>query len=148
MPDNLDAEQRRRTMQSIGSKNTRSELRTRRYLHARGFRFRLHDKSLPGKPDIVLKRYKTVIFVNGCFWHQHGCSRSAVPKTNRTYWVPKLRANVMRHETQIIQLRESGWTVIVVWECDTISNDKLRMRLRPLIRRRNTSRSNLDQVAS
>ena len=98
MPDNLTPEQRRRTMQSIQSKNTKSELRTRSFLHALGFRFRLHDKSLPGKPDIVLKKHRTAIFVHGCFWHQHGCARSVFPKTNQIYWIPKLEANVARHK--------------------------------------------------
>ena len=115
MPDNLTAEQRRRTMQSIQSKNTKSELRTRSFLHAMGFRFRLHDHSLPGKPDIVLKKHRTAVFVHGCFWHQHGCARSVVPKTNQTYWIPKLQANVAR--TRFKQLNSSpqdGMPVVLV----------------------------------
>jgi DNA mismatch endonuclease (patch repair protein) len=140
MPDNLTAAQRRRTMQSIQSKNTRSELTTRRFLHALGFRFRLHDRSLPGKPDIVLKKHRTAVFVHGCFWHQHGCARCAVPKTNQTYWIPKLQANVARHKTQTAKLRAAGWTVIVVWECKT-SEIELRKRFRSLVQTRSAAKS-------
>ena len=140
MSDNLTAEQRRRTMRSIQSKNTKSELRTRSFLHALGFRFRLHDQSLPGKPDIVLKKHRTAVFVNGCFWHQHGCARCSVPKTNRTYWIPKLQANVARHRIQMAELKAAGWYVIVIWECEA-SELFLRERFRSLVRRRRGAKS-------
>jgi DNA mismatch endonuclease (patch repair protein) len=140
MPDNLTKEQRRRTMQLIQSKNTTAELRTRSFLHALGFRFRLHDQSLPGKPDIVLRKHRTVIFVHGCFWHQHGCARCVVPKTNQTYWIPKLQANVARDKVRLAELRAAGWNVAVVWECE-ISEIDLRKRFRSLVRRRAGPRS-------
>src|SRR5258708_22235222 len=140
MPDNLTAEQRRRTMQSIQSKNTKSELTTRSFLHALGFRFRLHDQSLPGKPDIVLKKHRTAVFVHGCFWHQHGCARCALPKTNKTYWIPKLQANVARHKLQMAELRAAGWDVLVIWECETSDLD-LRKHFRSLVRKRLATKS-------
>ena len=134
MVDNLSPEQRRRTMQSIRSRNTQPELKVRQFLHRLGFRFRLHDSNLPGKPDIILPRYKTAIFVHGCFWHTHGCSRSVIPKTRRSYWVPKLAANVARDRIHTTELAHAGWRTITVWECESTPL-KLRRRLRPLLRR-------------
>lgn len=116
--DHLSAEQRSRLMASIKAKDTKPERVVRSVLHAMGFRFRLHRKDLPGKPDIVLPRYSTVIFVNGCFWHHHeGCKDGRFPQTNKLYWKKKLLANVERDKRAAEELKGMGWHVITVWEC-------------------------------
>ena len=106
-------------MQSIRSKNTSIERAVRTYLHAQGFRFRLHRKDLPGKPDIVLPKYKSVVFVHGCFWHQHaGCKDGRLPRINTDYWQPKLAKTVERDQRHQESLRNLGWRVFVVWDCE------------------------------
>lgn len=105
-------------MSRIRGADTGIELRLRRALHALGFRYRLHASELPGRPDIVLPRHRTVIFVNGCFWHSHGCHLSAKPKTRRRFWEQKLGATVERDQRNHKVLQDQGWDVIVVWECD------------------------------
>ncbi len=106
-------------MSRIRGKDTKPEMAVRRYLHARGFRYRLHVKDLPGKPDIVLPRYRTVIFVHGCFWHQHpGCGHAVMPKSNAAFWAAKLRANTERDIRHRARLEELGWRVITIWECE------------------------------
>ena len=126
MADNHSKEIRSMNMSHIRSKNTKPEELVRKYLFAQGFRYRKNVKVLPGCPDIVLPKYKTVIFVNGCFWHKHDCPRFVWPSSNQEYWRPKITANVERDEKNHSMLRESGWNVIVVWECElkkaTISN--------------------------
>lgn len=105
-------------MSRIKGKNTKPEMLVRKFLHANGFRYRLHVKGLPGKPDIVLPKYKTVIFVHGCFWHQHKkCRLGKIPKNNKVYWVPKLEGNVVRHKRTERNLKSLGWKSIVIWEC-------------------------------
>jgi DNA mismatch endonuclease (patch repair protein) len=107
-------------MAAIRSVNTRPELIVRKALHARGFRFRLHRRDLPGKPDIVLPKFRTAIFVHGCFWHQHpGCKLASWPKSRPEYWVPKLGRNVERDTVAAGALEVLGWRSIVIWECDT-----------------------------
>lgn len=108
---------RSQNMSAIGGKNTQPEILVRKLLHRKGFRFRLHRKDLPGTPDIVLPRYKTVIFVNGCFWHGHRCHLFKWPKTNQGFWKEKILKNISRDECSVNELRESGWRIIVVWEC-------------------------------
>ncbi len=116
--DTISTEKRSRNMSKIRSKDTFPEKIVRSYLFSQGFRFRLHRNDLPGKPDIVLPKYRTVIFVNGCFWHQHfGCSRARIPKTNPDYWIPKLEKNKTRFYAQLRELKSLGWFIIVVWEC-------------------------------
>lgn len=117
MADITDAGTRSRMMRAIKGKNTLPELSVRHTLHAKGFRFRLHDKSLVGKPDLVLPKWKAVVFVHGCFWHQHGCSNSKIPATRREFWSEKLQSNVRRDEQHLKQLLGEGWRVAVVWEC-------------------------------
>jgi DNA mismatch endonuclease (patch repair protein) len=118
LTDIVDAKTRSRMMAGIGSKDTKPELALRRALHARGFRYHLHDKRLPGRPDIVLPKYRSVIFVHGCFWHRHAdCRYSATPKTRPEFWAEKFRGNVERHARNKRALEESGWCVIIVWEC-------------------------------
>lgn len=121
-------------MSRIRSTNTRPELAVRKALHARGFRFRLHRRDLPGKPDIVLPRYRAAVFVHGCFWHQHpGCRLASWPKSRIEYWGPKLGRNVERDILAVRQLRELGWRAIIVWECDTRSPERLTARIEKLV---------------
>ena len=105
-------------MSHIRSKNSKPEEIVRKYLFSQGFRYRKNDKRLPGKPDIVLPKYKTVIFVNGCFQHKHDCKRFVWPTSNEDYWRPKILGNVARDQRNYEQLREMGWKVLVVWECE------------------------------
>lgn len=118
MVDKLSPEQRKKCMQANKSENTKPELIVRKYLFARGFHYRLHCKNLPGKPDLVLRKYSTVIFINGCFWHGHdGCQYYRLPVTNSEFWLKKIennRARDLRDRERLIKL---GWGVMVVWEC-------------------------------
>lgn len=109
---------RSRNMAAIRGKDTKPEMLVRSWVHRRGFRFRLHAKGMPGSPDLVLARHRTVVFVHGCFWHSHGCSNSVVPQTRREFWVEKLGRNVARDAKNFRELTELGWRVFVVWECD------------------------------
>jgi len=117
MADNHTQEVRSRNMSHIRSTNSKPEEKVRKYLFSKGFRYRKNDKRYPGKPDIVLPKYKTVIFVNGCFWHKHDCPRFIWPSSNEEYWRPKISRNVERDTLVQSQLRELGWNVLVVWEC-------------------------------
>jgi len=106
-------------MSRIKAKNTKPEMLVRKFLHANGFRYRLHVKDLPGKPDIVLPKYKTVIFVHGCFWHGHeGCKYYVVPKTKTEWWLNKINGNIVNDKKAITILKKMGWKVINVWECE------------------------------
>jgi DNA mismatch endonuclease (patch repair protein) len=106
-------------MSRIRGKNTKPELIVRQYLHGHGLRYRLHVKGLPGKPDIVFPGKKTVIFVHGCFWHQHeNCRYFVVPKTRTEFWLDKIGRNVANDERQCVDLRRQGWRVLVIWECE------------------------------
>lgn len=114
---------RSNVMSKIRSKNTKPEIRIRSLLHKKGFRFRIHGKDLPGKPDIVLKKYKTVIFVHGCFWHFHkNCPEGRIPSTNSKFWKKKLRKNVNRDKLNKKNLAKIDWQVITVWECEIEQN--------------------------
>lgn len=117
MADTVDQETRSRMMSGIRSRNTRPERILRAGLHARGLRFRLVPRSLPGRPDIVLTRHRTVVFVHGCFWHRHRCSLFRWPGTNRKFWRDKLEGNARRDQRKVEQLLSDGWSVAVVWEC-------------------------------
>ena len=119
MADVLTPEQRHKNMSNIKGKDTSIELKLRKALFARGFRFRKNVASMPGKPDIVLKKYKTVIFVHGCFWHQHeGCKYSTIPSTRTEFWVNKFQKTKERDIREQQELIKDGWNVIVVWECE------------------------------
>lgn len=119
MADNHTKEIRSYNMSRIRSKNTKPEEMVRKYLFSQGFRYRKNDTRLPGNPDIVLPKYKTVIFVNGCFWHKHeNCKFFVWPKTNEDFWRTKISANVSRDQENIKLLSELGWNVIVIWECE------------------------------
>ena len=117
MPDIVDAATRSRMMAGIKGKNTRPELLVRRGLHARGFRFRLHVREVPGNPDLVLRKYNAVIFVHGCFWHGHGCHLFRLPSTRPEFWEAKIRRNRQRDQEVRSQLSEDGWRRLVIWEC-------------------------------
>lgn len=118
--DTLSPAQRQRTMAAVKSANTAPEMVVRKLLHAAGFRFRLHRKDLPGKPDIVLPRFRTIVFVHGCFWHQHhGCRNASRPVTRSEYWNPKLDRNTVRDAANKRDLEALGWRVVLVWECET-----------------------------
>jgi len=122
--DRISRERRSWNMSKIRSKDTIPEKKVRSLLHAKGYRFRLHVASLPGKPDIVLSKYKTVIFVHGCFWHQHpGCRYAYIPKTRIQFWKKKFQQNEIAHERAVGKLTEKGWHVLVVWECELSAPD-------------------------
>jgi DNA mismatch endonuclease (patch repair protein) len=115
--DVLTLEQRTRNMRNIRGKDTKPELLLRHALHACGLRYRLHRRDLPGCPDIILPRYRTVIFVHGCFWHRHGCSATTTPATRRDFWERKFSGNVERDKRDVEALIREGWRVLIVWEC-------------------------------
>lgn len=117
MADNHTKEVRSRNMSHIRSKNTKPEEKVRKYLFSKGFRYRKNVRGLPGCPDIVLPKYKTVVFINGCFWHKHNCPRFVWPSSNVEYWIPKIQKNVERDELNTQKLVEMGWNVLSVWEC-------------------------------
>ncbi len=119
MADVHTPEQRSFNMSRVKSKDTKPELIVRKFLHAHGFRYRLHDKKLPGKPDVVLPKCKTVIFVHGCFYHGHdGCRYFVVPKTRTEWWIDKINSNKSRDEVNYIKLTEAGWNVMTIYECE------------------------------
>jgi len=115
--DKMTKEQRHRCMAAIRSKNTKPELMVRRYLFSKGFRYRLNHPRLPGHPDVVLRKYRTVIFVNGCFWHGHDCKYYVMPKTNNSFWQKKIIRNRERDVEEQRKLASMGWHCITVWEC-------------------------------
>ena len=117
-------------MAAVKSKDTTPELIVRRLVHALGYRFRLHDRSLPGCPDLVLPRHRKIILVSGCFWHMHGCGRCRIPAANRHYWVAKLQRNAARDRRSRRALRKAGWQVLVVWECQTTPARRRRLQAR------------------
>ena len=121
--DNKTKEQRSRKMAAVGAKNTKPELLIRQSLFCQGFRYRLNVKELPGSPDIVLAKYKTVIFINGCFWHGHTrCKKAALPETNTDFWKEKIENTKIRDKKKIKELKSLGWHCITCWECDIIHN--------------------------
>lgn len=121
-------------MRAVRGRNTRPEIAVRRLLHRMGLRFRLHDNSMPGRPDIVLPRWRTVVFVHGCFWHRHaGCGKATNPEANRAFWMDKFNQNRARDRRNRRQLRRLGWNVIVVWECETGRLDRLEARLKRVL---------------
>lgn len=134
MTDILSKRHRSWNMSRVRSKDTKPELVVRSLLHQSGYRFRLHVKVLPGKPDIVLAKYRTVVFVHGCFWHRHkNCLDASTPKTRTDFWIKKFTENVKRDRSNRMALRKIGWKVIVVWECAVTKPDGLAARLSRLI---------------
>ena len=122
MADSMNPETRSRVMSRISGRNTRPEMYVRHAVWHAGFRYRLHLRSLPGAPDLALARHCLIVFVNGCFWHQHGCSRSRRPSSNREFWDRKLDDNIARDVRNRAALQELGWSVFTVWECSLEEN--------------------------
>lgn len=128
MADNHTPEVRSFNMSRIHAKDTNPETAVRKYLFSKGFRYRKNDKRYPGKPDIVLPKYKTVIFINGCFWHMHeGCRYAVLPKSNTEYWLRKLKRNKQRDGESVRKLKDAGWSVIVIWECELTKDTHIRL---------------------
>lgn len=116
--DVVDISTRSQMMSGIKGANTRPEMAVRRYLHSAGFRFRLHRKDLPGRPDMILSKYRLAIFVHGCFWHRHAnCRYTSSPSSHENFWLAKFKANMERDKTQVEKLLEAGWRVLIIWEC-------------------------------
>lgn len=119
MADRVSVEKRSQIMRSVGTRNTGPELLVRSAAHRLGLRFRLHDKTLPGTPDMVLPKRKTVVFVNGCYWHRHeGCAKATFPKSNRKFWRAKFESNVARDARNCAALHAAGWRIVVIWQCE------------------------------
>ena len=131
--DTRTPEQRRRIMQAVKSKNTKPELVVRRILHGMGYRYRLHRRDLPGKPDIAFMSRRKAIFVHGCFWHGHDCPKGRLPKSRLEYWGPKVDKNRDRDRTKEEQLRSLGWSVLVIWQCETLDLEVLAPRLQDFV---------------
>jgi DNA mismatch endonuclease (patch repair protein) len=130
MSDTVSPDKRSWIMSRVPSQDTKTEIKVRSLLHKLGYRFRLHDKKLPGHPDIALKKYRTAIFVHGCFWHQHpGCKKSKAPLSNVDFWLSKFERNVRRDKKNIDELSGIGWKAIIVWECELKDVVKLSKRL-------------------
>ena len=132
--DTFTNEQRSRCMSKIKSKNTKPELAVRKVLINLGVRYRLHDKKLPGKPDISNGKRNFVLFINGCFWHQHeGCNRSILPKSNTEYWLKKLEHNIQKQRADVEKLINLGWNVFIIWECHTKGEKQLELLLQEIL---------------
>lgn len=129
--DHLTPERRSENMAAIKGGDTTPEMAVRRLVHRLGYRFRLHRRDLPGKPDLVLAKHRAVVFVHGCFWHQHAAAdcKARPPKSNQGYWLPKLKRNVDRDARNAEALAEAGWRVLTVWECETRDSAALERRL-------------------
>ena len=133
--DRISKEHRSWNMSRIQSGNTKPEKTVRSILHGLGYRFRLHQKNLPGKPDIVLARYNSVIFVHGCFWHRHkDCKNASVPKTKKTFWEEKFKANIERDIKVKNELKSNGWRVLVVWECELTDIESVEKELEKFLK--------------
>ncbi|QLQ20182.1 MAG: DNA mismatch endonuclease Vsr [Exiguobacterium profundum] len=147
--DRVTPTQRSENMRRIRSKGTGPELLVRKLCHALGYRFRLHRKDLPGKPDLVFPGRKAVIFVHGCFWHQHPsetCPKKNSPKSNLAYWEPKLTRNVQRDGVNQAALVENGWSVLIIWECQTKDFADLRLKIVEFLGQRSSSTSDAHRL--
>jgi len=135
MADVHTPQQRSYNMQQIKGKNTKPEMLVRTFLHANGYRYKLHDKKLPGRPDIVLPKYRTVIFVHGCFWHGHAnCRYFVVPKTRTQWWTDKINRNKANDEKALKALKKDGWKILNIWECD-LKKDKFEKTMNRVIQK-------------
>jgi DNA mismatch endonuclease (patch repair protein) len=132
--DILTKQQRSYCMSRIRSKNTAPEKRIRKFLTNYGLKYRLNVSKLPGKPDVVISRIKKVIFINGCFWHQHkNCKKQSMPKSNQQYWIKKLNRNVQKQKEDIKKLKKLGWSPYLIWECQTKNERFINQRLRKIL---------------
>lgn len=127
--DKVSSAKRSAMMSGIRSKNTRPEIKVRSLLHQFGYRFRIHRRDLPGNPDIVMPKYRRIIFVQGCFWHAHNCSIAKLPKTRLDYWLPKFERTKARDQIAIKALRERGWKILELWECEVRAEDELAQKV-------------------
>jgi len=133
MADVFPQKKRSEVMSRIRSKNTKPELLVRRFLFSKGFRFRLHQHALPGKPDIVLRKFNAIVLVNGCFWHGHNnCKYFNMPKSREDYWIPKIKNNIFKDKEVVRKLRKLGWNVFTVWECQ-LKENKVETTLTTLV---------------
>lgn len=140
--DRLEPNRRSWLMSRVGGKNTSPEFRVRKAAHALGLRFRLHQRNLPGTPDLVFPKWNMVILVHGCFWHRHpGCRKASIPKTNTRFWIDKFDRNIARDREVAGQLLSRGWTVEVIWECETRCPDALARRIKELFERMGRAKS-------
>ena len=134
MTDNVDRAKRSEIMSRIRSRDTKPEMIVRRIAHGLGFRFRLHRRDLPGSPDLVFPRYRAIIMVHGCFWHRHpGCKNASTPGTRVDFWETKLQGNVVRDRRNETALRDLGWRILVVWECETKDREAVTRRIRAFL---------------
>ena len=131
--DSLTPEQRSAQMAKVRSKDTKPEMFVRRLVHRMGYRYRLHRRSLPGKPDLVFGPRKKVIFVHGCFWHGHNCSLGRIPKSRVDFWETKIRTNRSRDEANLARLEELGWKPLVIWECQLKKAEDLEIKIREFL---------------
>jgi len=135
MTDKVSKEQRSANMRAVRSRNTQPEVRVRQIVYALGYRFRLHFRKLPGKPDLAFPSLRKAVFVHGCFWHRHkGCRRASMPKSNRAFWRAKLARNASRDAEELAAIRKQGWRALVVWECEIKNELRLAARLRRFLR--------------
>jgi len=134
MVDHVSVEKRSQIMRAVGSRNTRPEMLVRSAAHRLGLRFRLHDRTLLGTPDMVFRKKRIVIFINGCYWHRHEeCAKATVPKTNRQFWLAKFESNIERDTKNYAALRKNGWRVVLIWQCEVRTlEDALRVVARKL----------------
>jgi DNA mismatch endonuclease (patch repair protein) len=141
MIDTLSKTDRSALMSRVRGVNTSPEIAVRRFLHEHGFRFRIHPCNLPGRPDIVLPKLNTVIFVHGCFWHRHaGCTKTTTPSTRQAFWNAKFKANVERDKRKAAELTEQGWKIITIWECE-VTPERLRHLVLRLKRMKNSTKA-------
>lgn len=135
MVDTLTPEARSARMARIGAKNTVPELAVRRVAHALGYRFRLHRKDLPGRPDLVFPRHRKVVFVHGCFWHGHDCGKGRLPKSNVAFWENKISRNRERDARVVTDLEQGGWSVLILWQCQTKDPRSIQAALKRFLKR-------------
>lgn len=134
MTDIFTTEKRSEIMSKISGTETKPEILVRKYLFAQGFRFRKNDKRLPGKPDVVLPKYKTVIFIHGCFWHGHPeCKKSKLPETRKEFWEKKISKNIIRDSDNYDELKNLGWNIVIIWECDVNNKAKREITFSKLL---------------
>ncbi len=141
--DTRSPEQRSYIMRSVRSANTGPELVVRKLLHGMGFRFRLHKKGLPGRPDVVLPKHRAIVFVHGCFWHGHGCSKGRLPKSRLRFWTDKIERNRTRDAESVRSLQATGWRVLTIWQCETKDTDGLLRRFKRFFSRNGRSSRSL-----
>lgn len=136
MTDKISVQRRSANMRAIRSKNTSPEILVRRLIHKLGYRFRLHKKDLPGKPDLVFPARKKVIFVHGCYWHGHGCKVGGTgAKSNRSYWRPKIAGNKSRDAQHLSELKRMGWKAFIIWECETKNTVRAASRIKRFLKK-------------